>query len=209
MLEALLGGRVHRIKVRRVDLVEATTTVEVRYELPALDHQFCPHRARRRGGGLVMRNPRLRELLDHLPAIELGDLESAAALLTRRDRKYVVPAETAEHLVAALDGRCRVLEIEGRRRFRYESVYFDTPGRASYLGAARRRPRRYKVRTRAYLDTGHCALEIKTRGAHGQTIKQQHDHQIDRRDRLDAEAREIVAVPARSSATMGRRWNPP
>ena len=34
-LEELLGARVHRIKVRRVDLVEATTTVEVRYELPA------------------------------------------------------------------------------------------------------------------------------------------------------------------------------
>jgi len=32
-LEALLGARVHRVKVRRVDLVEATTTVEVRYEL--------------------------------------------------------------------------------------------------------------------------------------------------------------------------------
>jgi hypothetical protein len=32
-LEALLGARVHRVKVRRVDLVEATTTVEVRYAL--------------------------------------------------------------------------------------------------------------------------------------------------------------------------------
>jgi hypothetical protein len=32
-LEALLGATVHRIKVRRLDMVEATTTVEVRYEL--------------------------------------------------------------------------------------------------------------------------------------------------------------------------------
>lgn len=32
-LEALLGARVHRIKVRRVDFVEATTTVEARFEL--------------------------------------------------------------------------------------------------------------------------------------------------------------------------------
>ena len=32
-LEDMLGARVHRIKVRRVNLVEATTTVEVRYEL--------------------------------------------------------------------------------------------------------------------------------------------------------------------------------
>jgi len=32
-LEELLGARVHRIRIRRVDMVEATTTVEVRYEL--------------------------------------------------------------------------------------------------------------------------------------------------------------------------------
>ena len=32
-LEDLLGAKVHRMKVRRVDLVEATTTVEARYEL--------------------------------------------------------------------------------------------------------------------------------------------------------------------------------
>lgn len=32
-LEEMLSARVHRIKIRRVDLVEATTTVEVRYEL--------------------------------------------------------------------------------------------------------------------------------------------------------------------------------
>jgi hypothetical protein len=39
-LEALLAARVHRVKVRRVDLVEATTTVEVRYEL--LDTTTAP-----------------------------------------------------------------------------------------------------------------------------------------------------------------------
>lgn len=33
-LEELLGGRVRRMKVRKVDLVNDTTNVEVRYELP-------------------------------------------------------------------------------------------------------------------------------------------------------------------------------
>lgn len=35
-VEELLSARVHHLKVRRVDLVEATTTIEVRYELPAI-----------------------------------------------------------------------------------------------------------------------------------------------------------------------------
>jgi hypothetical protein len=45
-LEELLGARVHRIKVRRVDLVEATTTVEVRYELPATEAEPAVRLAR-------------------------------------------------------------------------------------------------------------------------------------------------------------------
>ena len=34
-IEELLGARVHLLKVRRLDLVEATTVVEARYELLA------------------------------------------------------------------------------------------------------------------------------------------------------------------------------
>lgn len=33
-LEALVGGRVRRVKIRRVDWVAGTTTVDVRYQLP-------------------------------------------------------------------------------------------------------------------------------------------------------------------------------
>ena len=42
-VEELLGARVHKIKVRRLDLVEATTTVEARYELrPAPAEHSAP-----------------------------------------------------------------------------------------------------------------------------------------------------------------------
>lgn len=40
-LEAMLGARVHRVAVRRVDLVNDTTVVEVRYAL--LDQDTAPH----------------------------------------------------------------------------------------------------------------------------------------------------------------------
>ena len=99
----------------------------------------------------------LEDCLDRLPPVRLDELDKVAALLTRRDRKYILPIPAAERLVDALEGRCRVLEIDGRRHFRYESVYFDTADHISYLGAARRRTRRFKVRTRSYLDTGRCS----------------------------------------------------
>jgi len=106
-----------------------------------------------------------------LAPLPLEELQQMAGLLTRMDRKYVVPAERVDGLLASIGPYARVLEISGLRSFGYRSVYFDTRELASYLGAARRRRRRFKVRTRTYLDSGGCWLEVKTRGARGATVK--------------------------------------
>src|SRR5690606_29972517 len=42
---------------------------------------------------------------------------------------------------------------------------------ASYYGAAYRRRRRFKVRTRTYLDSAQCWLEVKISGARGSITK--------------------------------------
>lgn len=136
----------------------------------------------------------LGERLERLAAVDLASLDAAAALLLRRDRKYVVPLPVAARLVEAMAGSAAVLEIAGRRSFRYESVYFDTPDAASYLAAARRRPRRCKVRTRSYLDAGRCLLEVKTRDPRGRTVKARREHPIEARDRLDGAGRAFVGA---------------
>jgi len=141
--------------------------------------------------------PAIELLVEHLgepPAVGLAELEAAAALLARRDRKYVVPLPVAVRLAEELAASCRVLEIGGRRRFRYESVYFDTPGAASYLAAARGRPRRYKVRTRTYIDSGSCLLEIKVRAPRGRTLKVRHEHPIALRGTLDPAGRAFAGA---------------
>jgi hypothetical protein len=108
----------------------------------------------------------------HLPAIGLDELMERAALQTRMDRKYLLPVDTADALLAGLEpAEARILEIGSVRVFAYESVYFDTPDLTSYLLAARRRRRRFKVRTRAYVDSAECWLEVKTRGPRGSTVK--------------------------------------
>lgn len=123
--------------------------------------------------------------LDALAGITLDELTATASLLTRVDRKYVLTADALRGPLAALDGSTRVLEIDGLRTFGYESVYFDTPDLASYHLAAHRRRRRFKVRTRTYLDTRSCWLEVKTRGTRGSTVKNRVPHGLDARDRLD------------------------
>lgn len=105
-------------------------------------------------------------------AIDLDTLVARAALLTRVDRKYVLPAADLPGLLAALPHATAALEIEGRRWFRYRSVYLDTPDLVSFHAAGRGRRRRWKVRTREYLDTGAAYLEVKTAGPRGTTVKE-------------------------------------
>ncbi len=139
-----------------------------------------------------MSSPELDAVFGSMPSVCLDELEASAALLTRRDRKYLVPWADARLFVDELTSSSRVLEIGGRRSFHYQSVYFDTPDLVSYLGAARRRPRRFKVRTRSYLDSGQCLLEIKTRDRRGRTVKQRISHPIDARGRLGGPGRDFV-----------------
>ena len=95
--------------------------------------------------------------------IGLAELERRAALMRRVDRKYLLDREQLDELLERAPRDCRVLQIDGRTRFRYRSTYYDSPELASYRAAALGRRRRWKVRTRDYLDTGSSFLEVKTR----------------------------------------------
>lgn len=106
-----------------------------------------------------------------LPPIDLDDLTARASLMTRTDRKYLVPIASAHRLLHALDGDVRVLEIGGARTFGYRSTYYDTADLVSYRTAATGRRRRFKVRRRDYLDTGASFLEVKTLTGRGQSAK--------------------------------------
>jgi hypothetical protein len=144
--------------------------------------------------------------LGDLDVVLLGDLTAEAELQTRCDRKYLVPRLRVDDLVAdvAETGAVgpRVLVVDGARSFRYESVYFDTTDLVSYLGAARRRPQRFKVRTRSYLDSGACMLEVKTRDARGRTVKHRQPHDLARRTEVTPEGRSFVASVGPAAAAV-------
>ncbi|GAA3910628.1 polyphosphate polymerase domain-containing protein [Microbacterium invictum] len=110
--------------------------------------------------------------LTQLPAIDLEQLNAVAELQTRVDRKYIVPRTDLPGILGHLPNGSQVLEVDGERALRYASQYFDTPELDSYLGAARGRRRRFKVRARTYLDSGGSFLEVKTRGGRSATVKE-------------------------------------
>ena len=129
-----------------------------------------------------------------LEGCSLEEVLSAAALQTRMDRKYLVPPDHFARLGERFDTAHRVLQIDGLRTFRYESVYFDTARLDSYLGAARGRRHKFKVRTRTYLDSAACLLEVKREGGREETIKDRVEHPISQRAALDEAARRFVAA---------------
>ena len=130
--------------------------------------------------------------LSGLPAVGLDELNAEAALQTRVDRKYVVPEDLAQELLATFDAEVRVLEMDGSRCFAYDSVYFDTAQLDSYLLAAHGRRRRYKVRTRTYVDSAISFLEVKTEGAREATVKERIPYELSDRSRLTAEGLDYV-----------------
>jgi VTC domain len=119
---------------------------------------------------------RVLSVLDlwRLRTATLAEVDAAAALQTRVDRKYLVPAEVAQTLVGELAGSHHVLSVKGRVSTSYASTYFDLPGFQSYRAHVQGRRRRWKVRTRLYVEDGLCRLELKTKDNRGQTVKVAH-----------------------------------
>ncbi|WP_322411308.1 polyphosphate polymerase domain-containing protein [Microbacterium invictum] len=131
--------------------------------------------------------------LSRFDAIDLDSLIAEASLQTRVDRKYVLTRDSARQVVARFDDATRILDTEGIRSFRYESVYFDTPDLLSFRMAAQPRRRRFKLRTRTYLDSQAAFLELKTRGARSATVKERVEYAAGERTVLSDLARSYAA----------------
>nr|WP_315266344.1 polyphosphate polymerase domain-containing protein [Microbacterium lemovicicum] len=143
--------------------------------------------------------------LSRFEGIDLERLIADAALQTRVDRKYVLTRDAAARVVASLDARTLILDTAGARSFRYESVYFDTPDLLSFRMAAQPRRRRFKLRTRTYLDSRTAFLELKTRGARSATVKDRVEYPASDRRRLTEMARDYAAEGLESIGVGGRR----
>lgn len=138
-------------------------------------------------------------------SLSLEDLNARAGLLERTDRKYVVGQDVLEAILPALERTFDVLDIDGQRRFAYESVYFDDDALSCYKHHHQGRRIRFKVRTRRYVDMGNCFVELKLKGARGKTLKRRFEYPADASGSLDAEAWDKVC--ATYSEVYGRAFD--
>ena len=140
------------------------------------------------------------ESIGGLEPICLDELLQRAALQQRMDRKYLLPMAELDPLLHELAPDARILQIDGRRAFDYESVYFDTPEFTSYHLAARRRSRRFKIRTRTYVDSAECWLEVKTRDQRGNTVKYRREHDGELAAELTPDGRQFTDMVVTDAA---------
>ena len=98
--------------------------------------------------------------LQQFEAVSLQQLDGVK-LMNRVDQKFILHQHELNDLLAEILHSYNVLEIDGKRLFKYSSLYYDTDVLNFYTDHHNGKPNRIKIRSRQYLDTGTAYFEIK------------------------------------------------
>lgn len=104
---------------------------------------------------------------DSITLSEMG----AVKLMNRIDTKFLLPMNRLKQLLEMASKEYRVQVVEDKRVASYDSIYFDTVNLEMFTRHHDRQLRRNKVRTRKYIDSDLCFLEIKCKNNKGRTKK--------------------------------------
>lgn len=198
-----LGVNPLSLAIDDVDLVRETTRVSVRHTMNDSWWQWAD--AQDEAQRMDQRKASARMSADSalasnpfdvtgLSPVSLATVVDNAAQLTRVDRKYLVRRNAVGPLLATVTDRMRVLTIEGRRWTTYRSTYFDTIELATCRAHVQGRRRRWKARSRLYVEDDLCRVEVKTRNGRGQTSKLVATSHPSRYGRLEADDADFVST---------------
>jgi len=117
------------------------------------------------------------EILKSFDAITLKEMDNVK-LMNRTDTKFIFSIKQFEKIMTDINQYYRILEIDGKRLCRYETLYYDTGDLKLYKQHQRGKLNRYKIRHRTYVESDLGFLEVKFKNNKGRTIKTripQHD----------------------------------
>lgn len=112
----------------------------------------------------------LTQLLSSFDPITLAEMDSVK-LLDRIDTKYIFNYGQLPSMLSSLNPYYKILDVNGVKQNRYETLYFDTANYQLYLDHHNGRTNRYKVRYRKYVDSDLVFFEVKHKNSKGRTIK--------------------------------------
>lgn len=138
-------------------------------------------------------------------AISLDELNQTSSMLTRLDNKYLLREPVLKLALEQFAKHFHILEIDNSRVFTYESCYFDDENLRCYYDHHQGRRQRMKVRTRKYLESNLCFIEVKLKDSRGVTIKKRQPHDIEHFGEIDSAALQYVNDEYR--ALYGRHFS--
>jgi hypothetical protein len=112
----------------------------------------------------------LHSILADFDPITLKEMDSVK-LMDRTDTKYIFTFQQLPLFLEQLKNDYRILDVEGNRISRYESLYFDTENFDLYHTHHRGIPSRFKIRCRKYVESNLHFFEVKFKNNKGRTIK--------------------------------------
>jgi hypothetical protein len=110
------------------------------------------------------------ELLTPFESIGLCEMDKVK-LLNRIDTKFMFQASKLPQVLNFMKEKYRILEVEGKRKSCYETLYYDTPDHTMYIQHHNGKLNRFKVRSRKYIESNQSFFEIKFKNNKGRTIK--------------------------------------
>jgi hypothetical protein len=116
----------------------------------------------------------MNEVTDILRTYEPVTLDEmdAVKLMNRVDVKFVFPFNMLMTFLEEMKSGYRVLEVNGKRLSRYETLYFDTQEYRLYTAHHNGKLNRWKVRYRTYAECDLNYFEVKFKNNKGRTIKE-------------------------------------
>jgi hypothetical protein len=112
----------------------------------------------------------IQHVLNDFAPIILSEMDEKK-LMNRTDTKFVFPQLQLPLFLKELKHDYQVLDVEGNRISRYESLYFDTPDFDLYHQHQRGKLNRHKIRYRKYVESDLNFFEIKLKNNKSRTIK--------------------------------------
>ncbi|MGZ3898920.1 MAG: polyphosphate polymerase domain-containing protein [Bacteroidia bacterium] len=112
----------------------------------------------------------LDNILSQIKPISLKEMDNVK-LMDRTDTKYTFAFADLEGILSTLKNNYRILEINGKKLSRYETLYFDTSDLSLYSKHHSGKLNRYKIRHRTYVDSNTGFLEVKFKNNKSRTIK--------------------------------------
>lgn len=110
-------------------------------------------------------------ILNQYTPISLGEMGNVS-LQNRTDTKFVMHTSTLLAALNQLPNDYRVLVVGGTRLNHYQTLYFDTADFDLYQRHHAGALNRYKVRSRAYLDSNLAFFEVKHKTNKKRTVKE-------------------------------------